>query len=104
MIEKLARACFARLCPWIAKEYPDFPVEKSTTMQAFVEGASCMKLGHRLYSYKHTSRVTIYVTINGHQVGHGYSTMREINLAHEYWLTGRVPPGTFSFKELYGHE
>lgn len=103
LIERLARAAFGRLCPWIAKEYPEFPVEKSTTMQAFIEGATLIKLGHRQYDYKHTSRKTYYVTINGHQVGAGYNSLREIALAHEYIMRGEWPPSSFPWEELYGN-
>ena len=131
MIEKLARAAFAKLCPWIAKEYPEFPVDKSTTMKAYIEGYEQgkldelkrlpnrshlvaysymngqkdsgvqIKLGHRQYDYKHTSRKTLFVTINGHQVGAGYNFMREIALAHEYIKRGEWPPSVFPFEELY---
>lgn len=75
----LARACFARLCPWIAKEHPDWPVEKSTTMRAFIEGTELIKFGTRTYSYKHTDRKSFYVTINGRQVGGICFSQREVN-------------------------
>jgi hypothetical protein len=71
-IEQLARECFARLCPWIAKEYPEFPIEKSTTMQAFLEGAATNKcyLGLRTYHYdKGVPRTFWFVTLNGRQIG-----------------------------------
>lgn len=78
-IEQLARACFARLCPWIAAEHPDWPIEKSTTMRAFIEGASLVKFGTRTYSYKHTSRMSYYMTINGRQVGGVCFSQREVD-------------------------
>ncbi len=94
MIEKLARACFARLCPWIAKEYPDFPVEKSTTMTAYIEGytaATGLRYGTKSYSYKHTSRKSWYMTINDVQVFGYCSSEREVLEAIERLKRGEKP-------------
>ena len=94
MIEALARACFARLCPWIAAEHPDWPIDKSTTMRAFVEGyaaASCVVFGTKAYSYKHTSRKSWYMTINEVQVFNVYFSEREVLEAIERVKRGEKP-------------
>lgn len=39
-VEQLARECYLRLCPYAPK---DLPVEKSTTMRAFLEGYKAAK-------------------------------------------------------------
>jgi len=80
-IEQLARECFARLCPWIAKEYPEFPVEKSTTMQAFIEGAKLndMYFGTKTYQKEHSPFIAYYLTINGRQVGTVCFSQREVD-------------------------